>query len=218
MTNDGAPGQIGAGNPDHGGPLPSPKDGDHPAPPSFATPKILNPVADQGFSLDGTNYHDTRPTYPDTAVAHILENVGAALAVDSTNIGCRCLNRRIDVLEVAAGTGLFTKAWLKGIQKWNGEGARASEQLEQRLESSSVSRLETLLEAVEPVDAMRAEFEKAFPRVRIQPGVCSALPRPDNSADVVVIAQGRPDNNALLKVGTLLRTGLLGPSRPVRRN
>ncbi|MDB6062026.1 MAG: ycgJ 3 [Verrucomicrobiaceae bacterium] len=66
------------------------------------------------------------------------------------------------VVDLGAGTGKFTKLLLQ---------------------------TDASIIAVEPVAAMRVQFEETFPTVKILVGNAQAIPLPDNSANAVVCAQ-----------------------------
>lgn len=104
-------------------------------------------VGIEGFA-DGGRYQSARPGYPVEAVAHLVEF-------------CR-INSASRVVDVAAGTGLFTR--------------------ELRPFTSHVL-------AIEPSRGMREEFETQLPEVEILDGVAEALPIGDASADVITVAQ-----------------------------
>ncbi|HEU0305079.1 MAG TPA: class I SAM-dependent methyltransferase [Gaiellaceae bacterium] len=88
-----------------------------------------------------------------------------------------------DVLDLAAGTGKLTRQLVP-------YGAR--------------------IVAVEPLDAMRAELERAVPGVQALPGTAEAIPLPDASVDAVTCAQAfhwfRMDE-AVREIARVLRPG-----------
>jgi ubiquinone/menaquinone biosynthesis C-methylase UbiE len=88
-----------------------------------------------------------------------------------------------DVLDLAAGTGKLTRQLVPF-------GAR--------------------IVAVEPIDAMRAELERAVPGVEALTGTAEAIPLPDASVDAVTCAQAfhwfRPDE-AVREIRRVLRPG-----------
>ena len=88
-----------------------------------------------------------------------------------------------DVLDLAAGTGKLTRQLLPF-------GARVV--------------------AVEPIDAMRAELERAVPGVEALAGKAEAIPLPDGSVDAVTCGQAfhwfRPDE-AVPEIRRVLRSG-----------
>jgi SAM-dependent methyltransferase len=88
-----------------------------------------------------------------------------------------------DVLELGAGTGKFTELIVH-------TGARIT--------------------AVEPVEAMRAAFERSCPTLTILDGTAEAIPVPDASADAVVAAQSFhwfDGDRALPEIHRVLRAG-----------
>lgn len=114
-----------------------------------------NPFADAG----GEHYDAVRPSYPAEAVAWVLEGLGQGL-----DLG-------LDVVEVGAGTGLFTRS----------------------LTALPVERVRSVT-ALEPSASMRAVLEREVAagtggRVRAVPGTGEATGLPAASADVVVAAQ-----------------------------
>ncbi|MHB1087618.1 MAG: class I SAM-dependent methyltransferase [Acidimicrobiales bacterium] len=100
-----------------------------------------------GFA-DGARYQSARPGYPPAAVAYMVEALGV--------VGAR------RVLDVAAGTGLFTRELLA----FTGE-----------------------LVAVEPSAGMRLEFERQELGVAVLEGTAESLPFDDHSIDVITVAQ-----------------------------
>ena len=88
-----------------------------------------------------------------------------------------------DVLDLAAGTGKLTRQLVPF-------GAR--------------------IVAVEPIDAMRAELERAVPGVEALAGSAEAIPLPDTSVDAVTCAQAfhwfRPEA-AVAEIRRVLRPG-----------
>ena len=88
-----------------------------------------------------------------------------------------------DVLDLAAGTGKLTRQLVP-------LGAR--------------------IVAVEPIDAMRAELERAVPGVEVLAGTAEAIPLADDSVDAVTCAQAfhwfRPDE-AVGEIRRVLRPG-----------
>lgn len=100
-----------------------------------------------GFA-DGARYQSARPGYPVAAVAHMVQALDVAGA------------RR--VVDVAAGTGLFTR------------------------ELTAFTRD---LVAVEPSPGMRLEFERQDLGVTIVEGTAESLPFESQSIDVITVAQ-----------------------------
>ena len=108
----------------------------------------IHPTSAAGFGGDMSVYERGRPSYPADAVRWL---------VDGLSIG-----PGRDVVDLAAGTGKFTRLLL-------GTGAT--------------------LTAVEPSAAMRAEFAAALPDVRVVDGTAESLPLADSSVDAVTVAQ-----------------------------
>ena len=100
-----------------------------------------------GFA-DGARYQSARPGYPVAAVAHMVEVLNVTRA------------RR--VVDVAAGTGLFTRELIAFAQE---------------------------LIAVEPSAGMRLEFENQGLHVAVLEGTAESLPFEDHSVDVITVAQ-----------------------------
>ncbi|KZP11949.1 S-adenosyl-L-methionine-dependent methyltransferase [Athelia psychrophila] len=130
----------------------------------------VHAVAQQGFGT-GTNdlYDRARPSYQSNAISHIRQAVKAAGA--------------INVVELGAGTGIFTRALL-AHSEWKDALAR--------------------IRAVEPSAGMRAAFERTVedPRADIVDGSFAATGVEDGWADVVIIAQAFhwcPDYEAAAK-------------------
>ena len=108
----------------------------------------VNPVAAAGFGRAADVYERSRPSYPPAAVARLAEVLGIGPARD--------------VLDLAAGTGKFTRL---------------------------VAALGARVVAVEPSAAMREEFAAVLPGVTVHEGTGEQVPLPDASVDVVVVAQ-----------------------------
>lgn len=100
-----------------------------------------------GFA-DGARYQSARPGYPVAAIAHMVEVLGIEEA------------RR--VVDVAAGTGLFTRELVPFARD---------------------------LVAVEPSAGMRHEFERQELGVAILEGTAESLPFDSHSIDVITVAQ-----------------------------
>lgn len=100
-----------------------------------------------GFA-DGARYQSARPGYPVAAVAHMVEAL--------------CIADARRVVDVAAGTGLFTRELIPFARE---------------------------LIAVEPSEGMRLEFERQELHVPILQGTAESLPFEDHSIDVITVAQ-----------------------------
>ncbi len=119
-----------------------------------------------GGAAAGEHYDAVRPSYPEACVDWVLTDPAAS---EPTAAG-----RGLDVVELGAGTGLFTR----------------------QLAARPTSRVRGVV-ATEPSEAMRAVLERdvaaldpALPdRVRALPGTAEATGLPEASADVVVAAQ-----------------------------
>jgi SAM-dependent methyltransferase len=101
----------------------------------------------RGFA-DGSRYQSARPGYPFDAVAYLVERLR--------------INAASRVLDVAAGTGLFTKELLAFTSH---------------------------VVAVEPSEGMREEFARQLPSLRVVEGVAEHLAFEDGSFDALTVAQ-----------------------------
>ncbi len=108
----------------------------------------MPPTSAAGFSTDMAVYERARPSYPADAVAWLVDGLG--------------IGPGGDVVDLAAGTGKFTRLLLP-------TGARVV--------------------AVEPSAAMRAELSRAVPTVEVLDGTAESLPFASESVDAVVAAQ-----------------------------
>jgi len=129
-------------------------------------------TAVSGFT-DGARYQSARPGYPVEAVAHMVESLGV--------IGAQ------RVVDVAAGTGIFTRELIGFAHE---------------------------LIAVEPSAGMRLEFENQGLQVAVLEGTAESLPFEDTSIDVITVAQAFhwfDYDKALAEFSRVLsRTGHLG--------
>jgi len=118
---------------------------------------IVHPVAQTGFGT-GTNelYDRARPSYQPYALSHIRQAVKASPP--------------LNVVEVGAGTGIFTRAFL-AHDEW----------------ASAIKEVK----AVEPSEGMRGVFTKTVTdqRVSVSNGTFEEIPVEDSWADLIVIAQ-----------------------------
>jgi SAM-dependent methyltransferase len=102
----------------------------------------------RGFDRAAEVYERGRPDYPIAAVKHL---------------GCVLhLGRSATVVDLASGTGKFTRA---------------------------LAQLGAARVAVEPVAGMRRVFAHMVPEVPVLAGTAEAIPLPDGFADAVVVAQ-----------------------------
>ncbi|KAH7905618.1 S-adenosyl-L-methionine-dependent methyltransferase [Hygrophoropsis aurantiaca] len=119
----------------------------------------VHTVAQTGFGT-GTNelYDRARPSYP---VASLDQIYGVAKSTGSTE--------GLHIVEIGAGTGIFTRAFLA------------------HKEAETIARLK----AVEPSEGMRDVFTKTVnnPIVTIQEGTFDSTGVDDGWADLVIIAQ-----------------------------
>lgn len=105
----------------------------------------------EGYAAVGADYEKGRPEYTPDAVAYLLQRLGVA-----------CADYTKRVVDLAAGTGKFTRALL----------------------NAGITPI-----AVEPVAHMRDTFVRTTPDVDIVDGTAESMPLPDKSADAVVVAQ-----------------------------
>jgi SAM-dependent methyltransferase len=126
-------------------------------------------AAAAGFAAAADVYERARPGYPEAAVAWLAERLG--------------LGPRIDVLDLAAGTGKLTRLLVP-------LGARVV--------------------AVEPIAEMRAQLIEAVPGVEALAGTAEAIPLTDASVDAVTCAQAFHwfrHEEALAEIHRVLRPG-----------
>lgn len=119
----------------------------------FSTTNGINKVAAASFNANASLYAKIRPSYPPEAVDHILAQL-------HTHSDCR-------ILDLAAGTGIFTKM------------------LHER--TKAAAGIEIL--SVEPVSGMRRAFSESCPALSVVPGSATSIPFPDNHFDLVTVAQ-----------------------------
>ena len=123
----------------------------------------------RGFDRAAAVYERSRPDYPAELVRDLADRLS--------------LGPRSTIVELASGTGKFTRA-LRPV------GAA--------------------IVAVEPTAGMRAVFESVVPEVAAIDGTAEAIPLPDGFADAVVAAQAfhwfRP-GPALREIARVLRPG-----------
>jgi ubiquinone/menaquinone biosynthesis C-methylase UbiE len=129
----------------------------------------IHPAALLGFSEAALSYTRGRPEYPSDILDWLREKVG--------------IYPGQTVVDLAAGTGKFTKSLLK-------TGANVI--------------------AVEPVDAMRAQLARSLPGVPAIAGTAQAIPLDDGSADAIVSAQAFhwfATSEALTEIHRVLKPG-----------
>eukprot|EP01102_Stenamoeba_stenopodia_P016635 TRINITY_DN5831_c0_g2_i1.p2 TRINITY_DN5831_c0_g2~~TRINITY_DN5831_c0_g2_i1.p2 ORF type:complete len:311 (+),score=110.79 TRINITY_DN5831_c0_g2_i1:82-933(+) len=107
----------------------------------------------QAFSLQTDAYEAVRPSYPLETVDFMLEAAGLKSA-----------EKEITILDLAAGTGKFTRLLPSGGNY--------------------------KLIAVEPAPGMRDKFKQVLPNVEIFDGISTKLPVASESIDLVSVAQG----------------------------
>ena len=107
----------------------------------------IHSAADKGFSRSGQLYESGRASYPPEAVEELFEAVH--------------LEKKSKVLEIAAGTGKFTKQIFPFIDN---------------------------IIAIEPVAEMRKKFSEQLPQVKILEGTAEKIPFESASFDHVFVA------------------------------
>ncbi|KAI5123364.1 hypothetical protein M0805_001785 [Coniferiporia weirii] len=135
----------------------------------MSTPQV-HQIAKAGFGT-GTNelYDRARPTYQPDVLSHIRKVAGAKSSVN--------------IVELGAGTGIFTRALLAHPEWQTAVGE---------------------LKAIEPSEGMREVFAKTVmdPRVSVANGTFDHTGAPDAWADLVIVAQAFhwcPDYEAALQ-------------------
>ena len=122
-----------------------------------------------GFDRAAGAYERGRPEYPADAVRSLARSLG--------------LGPRRTVVELASGTGKFTRA---------------------------LTRTGAAIVPIEPTRGMRIEFARQLPDLPAIDGIAEAIPLPDAFADAVVVAQAfhwfRP-RRALREIHRVLRPG-----------
>jgi len=111
----------------------------------------LHVSAEQGYAAVGATYEKGRPEYPSDAVAYLMQRLGVACSGDTKR-----------VIDLAAGTGKFTRALL----------------------NAGITPV-----AVEPVAHMRDTLHERTPNIDIYSGSAESMSFEDHTADAVVAAQ-----------------------------
>lgn len=142
------------------------------------TPTV-NSVATSSYNQNSDLYDQVRPEY-------ISEAVDSFVARLNLGPGSK-------VIDLAAGTGKFTKALIKHARE---------------------NKIEYDIEAVEPSTGMIRVFSQNFPQIPVHKAGSYELPFPDDYADAIVIAQGFhwfSDLASLKEMARILRpNGVLG--------
>lgn len=135
---------------------------------------IVNEIAAKSFDSNAGLYHQVRPSYPVQSVESILAfaDIPTCKLVASEAEGSEGSNNRYDILDLAAGSGLFTQVLQKCIS-----------------DTSTKGNPPVHICAVEPAAGMRTVFSQELPNVPVFDGTSTSLPFPDNSFDLVTIAQ-----------------------------
>lgn len=151
--------------------------------------KQANSIAVNSFDLNHNNYHLLRPSFAEAIVNPFL--VGLNLAeVDSSNTYKFHTNKKI--LEIAAGTGKFTKNLVEN--GWDNSGD-----------------VKDNLIIVEPSAGMLESFKNNFPQIKSENTYQASsyhIPLEDNSVDSVIIAQGFhwfADSTSLKEINRVLK-------------
>lgn len=104
-------------------------------------------LAVEGFAR-GDQYNASRPGYPDEAIDHFVREFN--------------LDARSHVIDLGAGTGIFTRQLLPRVGR---------------------------ISAVEPSESMRATFSRETPGIEVLNGSDESIPLADDVADAVIVAQ-----------------------------
>ena len=124
----------------------------------------VHEIARVGFNSQPDAYERSRPTYPPSSLDSIFEIIRQKNLQEGENFD------NIKILDLAAGTGKFTRLLLKYF-------------------TDNASK-NTPIVAIEPAEEMSKQFRKIMPNwVPILSGTSTKLPFEDNSFDVVTIAQ-----------------------------
>lgn len=117
---------------------------------SFASMAEAHKTAVSSFNANHSSYDKLRPTYQEPIVLALLKDLE--------------LTKESRILELAAGTGKFTR----------------------KLVESGFDNIEV----VEPSKGMLETFAKSFPGIKTHLGSSYEIPLPDRSVDRIVVAQG----------------------------
>jgi ubiquinone/menaquinone biosynthesis C-methylase UbiE len=129
----------------------------------------VHPLSLSSFNENHELYDKVRPDFDNVAVQRFIDNLG--------------LKKGSKVLELACGTGKFTK---------------------------SIANREYDLLAVEPSIGMLETFKKNFPAITVKEGSSYSLPVDDNSQDAVIAAQAFhwfADRDSLKEISRVLKPG-----------
>ena len=157
--------------------------------------KNIHYVASSSFNYNAELYNKVRPSYPPEALDFIMSKLREIRLQqkhqceheNDTQTPCR-------VLDLASGSGLFTKCLLPFMKPNKNNEAVALHQQPQGLGSEEggapILSLIDELYAVEPAEGMRNEFKTSLPNyVPIMEGNSRKIPFPDNYFDMVTVAQ-----------------------------
>ena len=148
---------------------------------TFHLRKSVHQVASHSFNYNAELYNKSRPSYPPEALEFVMKKLKEIRFQQSQSQDQNENKAPCRVLDLAAGSGLFTKCMLPFIKR---------KENEEKDKSPSLLPLIDELYAVEPVKGMRNEFQASLPNyVPIVEGNSHKIPFPDNYFDMVTVAQ-----------------------------
>lgn len=136
-------------------------------------------IAISSFNSNHTLYDQLRPSFSSKIVNQFLVDLNLGSVTD----GIIKFDNEKTILELAAGTGKFTKNLVEN--GWS-----------------------DLLIVVEPSTGMLESFERNFPLVKTYQGSSYSIPLLDSSVDAVIVAQGFhwfSDENSLREINRVLK-------------
>lgn len=147
---------------------------------------VVNQTALNSFNKNHSNYDAFRPSFPSKVVDPFLASLGLA---EKNNLGVFEFKTEKKILELAAGTGKFTKNLIENGWAEN-------------------------VVVVEPSEGMLKSFKVNFPGVKALPGSSYEIPLQSNSVDSVIAAQAFhwfSDEQSLKEIRRVLKpNGTLG--------
>ncbi|CCH46948.1 putative methyltransferase [Wickerhamomyces ciferrii] len=151
--------------------------------------KTVHPTSLNSFNSNHSLYDRVRPDFDPQFVTKFLGDLGL-VSKKNDRLGEVTFNNKKDILELAAGTGKFTKKLIAA--GWSS----------------------TNLKIIEPSVGMIESFQKNFPQVDAKVGSSYEIPLEDSSVDAVIVAQGFhwfSDKNSLQEISRVLKpNGKLG--------
>jgi len=126
----------------------------------------VHEIASSGFTADtAAMYERSRPAYPDEAVNYIKEIITATTLRSNEQEN----DNKINVVEIGAGTGIFTRCFFNN--------------------NESIDKYNYI--ATEPSEGFRAKLEKNPPKgvSKVISATGSSIPVDDNSIDGIIVAQ-----------------------------